>query len=562
MADRYWVGGGTTGLWTDTTNWSATSGGAGGASVPGTGDNITFDTNSPNERVLLENVGRTANNWDFSTWTGTLASSGAIMSCNVEGSFTMGTGVTFEDVFDIGFASSGGTLTFAGKTYRGITFTQSGTTWTFADALTASGQVRLNAGNIDSAGNSITANDFHYNNNNTSTIDFAGSTVTLTGTGTVWNIVGTSNLTSDFSGSTIRCTGAGNSTFIGGGLTYGTLWNDLSSGDLTITGSNTFTPKGGSKTWKHTDGTTTTWPNAAAVDIDGGSGTETVLTGTSTGGWNLVLSSGTLSVSYCDISYSSGTGDLNAPTSNGNIDSGNNSGWVFSSGYTLAADAGSYAITGSAASLTAARYIAANSGSYVITGFDAALNHGFYLLADSGAYDITGFATSLLADRYLAAVAGSYAITGSAAALLKTFLLQAEAGVYTVTGVDAGLSRTRVLLADAGSYAITGYAVSFLRDLYLAAEYGQYEVTGFDASLLAARTIAAESGAYTLTGFDAGVLAHRVLSASPGSYTITGIAVGFEYNLAGQLVAKIRSGNTALTATIPGVSSLTGKIRK
>ena len=46
MADRYWVGG--TGTWdnTSTTNWSATSGGASGASAPTSVDNVFFDANS------------------------------------------------------------------------------------------------------------------------------------------------------------------------------------------------------------------------------------------------------------------------------------------------------------------------------------------------------------------------------------------------------------------------------------------------------------------------------------------------------------------------------------
>lgn len=46
MADRYWVGG--TGTWSDTstTNWSATSGGASGASAPTSADNVFFDANS------------------------------------------------------------------------------------------------------------------------------------------------------------------------------------------------------------------------------------------------------------------------------------------------------------------------------------------------------------------------------------------------------------------------------------------------------------------------------------------------------------------------------------
>lgn len=43
---RFWVGG--TGTWdgSTTTHWSATSGGAGGASVPATPDSVTFDSNS------------------------------------------------------------------------------------------------------------------------------------------------------------------------------------------------------------------------------------------------------------------------------------------------------------------------------------------------------------------------------------------------------------------------------------------------------------------------------------------------------------------------------------
>lgn len=44
MANRYRVGG--TGNWNDTAKWSTTSGGAGGASVPGTADAAFFDANS------------------------------------------------------------------------------------------------------------------------------------------------------------------------------------------------------------------------------------------------------------------------------------------------------------------------------------------------------------------------------------------------------------------------------------------------------------------------------------------------------------------------------------
>ena len=46
MATRYWVGG--TGTWdtTTTTNWSASTGGTGGASVPTSTDSVIIDTSS------------------------------------------------------------------------------------------------------------------------------------------------------------------------------------------------------------------------------------------------------------------------------------------------------------------------------------------------------------------------------------------------------------------------------------------------------------------------------------------------------------------------------------
>jgi hypothetical protein len=53
MASRFWVGG--TGTWdaSDTTHWAATSGGAGGQSVPGSADTVTFDGSSGGGTVTV-----------------------------------------------------------------------------------------------------------------------------------------------------------------------------------------------------------------------------------------------------------------------------------------------------------------------------------------------------------------------------------------------------------------------------------------------------------------------------------------------------------------------------
>lgn len=52
MANRYWVGG--TGTWNNTTtNWSTTSGGAPGASSPGSADDVIFDNNSGSSGMVV-----------------------------------------------------------------------------------------------------------------------------------------------------------------------------------------------------------------------------------------------------------------------------------------------------------------------------------------------------------------------------------------------------------------------------------------------------------------------------------------------------------------------------
>src|ERR1700688_4568565 len=72
-ATRFWVGG--TGTWdsSTTTNWSASTGGAGGASVPGSSDTVTFDGASGGG-VVTVNFGGTITLQSLTTgaFTGTL----------------------------------------------------------------------------------------------------------------------------------------------------------------------------------------------------------------------------------------------------------------------------------------------------------------------------------------------------------------------------------------------------------------------------------------------------------------------------------------------------------
>lgn len=90
MANRYWVTGGT-GNWNSTTNWSTASGGASGASVPGSSDAALLDANSGAGTVTLD-ISPTIQTLTCTGFTGTLAFGTNTITLNSTG--TIFTGAT------------------------------------------------------------------------------------------------------------------------------------------------------------------------------------------------------------------------------------------------------------------------------------------------------------------------------------------------------------------------------------------------------------------------------------------------------------------------------------
>jgi len=90
MAARFWVTGGT-GNWNSTTNWSTTTGGASGASVPSTSDTATYDASSGAGTATLD-ISPTIQTLTMTGFTGTLAFGTNTISLNSTG--TIFTGAT------------------------------------------------------------------------------------------------------------------------------------------------------------------------------------------------------------------------------------------------------------------------------------------------------------------------------------------------------------------------------------------------------------------------------------------------------------------------------------
>jgi uncharacterized protein YlxW (UPF0749 family) len=213
MADRYWVGG--TANWDGTagTKWATTSGGAGGASVPTSADDVFF-TNLSTGTCTISSGNTGAKSINCTGFTGTIAGSAAI---TVSGSVTLVAGMTFtyNGTLTINATS---TLTTAGKTIGPLTISGSGITVTLGDALTSSGDITLTQGTFTTNNFNVTLASLSSSNSNTRTINLGSSTVTFNSASTV--LFGTNtNLTFNAGTSSIVCTQV--ASLLQGGLAGG-----------------------------------------------------------------------------------------------------------------------------------------------------------------------------------------------------------------------------------------------------------------------------------------------------------------------------------------------------
>ena len=264
----------------------------------------------------LENIGNLVlyNNLTLSSGMTVQSSSGYFDFIGVSGTQQFTTnGITIDRPVNIGWSSS-----------------TTGSTVQLQDALTmgSTRTLTLTAGTLDSNDFDVTAGAFSSNNTNTRALDLGSSDWTLSGSDTVWDATDGTGLTVTPGTSSITLTSASPYTFAGGGKTYYNL-NLNGGGDVTLLGNNTFNQVSSTQddfTINFQAGSSTT---VSAFNIDGTSGNLVNFRSTTPGSiWNLLQSTGSLSVDYCDIQDANASGGATFQCSNG-INSGNNTGWAF-----------------------------------------------------------------------------------------------------------------------------------------------------------------------------------------------------------------------------------------
>lgn len=135
MADRYWVGGTNTWDTTAGTKWSATDGGAGGASVPTTSDNVYIKGSGI---TITASGSLNCLNLNFTGFTGTFTGSGSIV---INGIITLSPGLNNTNTGAWTWGGTSGatnTITSYGKAVSRITMNGSGVTFRLIDKLTIS----------------------------------------------------------------------------------------------------------------------------------------------------------------------------------------------------------------------------------------------------------------------------------------------------------------------------------------------------------------------------------------------------------------------------------------
>lgn len=241
MASRYWVGG--TGNWdATTTHWSASSGGASGATAPTATDDVFFDANSGASAVVTVVAGGgVCQNFTATGFTGSFTISGANLTINGNATFAGRTYSGTNGIIMNSTAAATRTITSGGATIsvtQGLTLGPTGvagsSTWSFQDAITVAQTLTFNSGTLLTNGFAMTWGVLSSQNSNTRTLNITNSQVTITAGGTAWTTlsasssVAGSNLTTITTGSTITFTGlSAQATGLGVG---GTLNNVVFSG--------------------------------------------------------------------------------------------------------------------------------------------------------------------------------------------------------------------------------------------------------------------------------------------------------------------------------------------
>jgi len=332
---QFWIG--DTGSWSDSTQWSITSGGAANGRVPLPQDDVNFDNGSFSgaSQVVTLDMPRAGRNIDWSAYSESHSpapSWNKNLSTTVYGSITLKSGLANTGNPTFSMKGRGAfTLTTAGQTWSNATSIEMiGGTLTLQDAFDSALGLTLLNGTLDANNFNLTATTFVSTGSLTRAITMGSGTWTVTSTGTVWNVAATLTVTPGTSTIVLSNTTATAKTFAGQSKTYNNI--TFSGDNITVTGSNTFNTfrvenAGLATGLKITSGTTQT---VSAFTTNGSSGNLAILSSVTAGSAHTFTTAASqISVDFMSIKDSTVIQTDVWYAGTGSTDVSGNTNWIF-----------------------------------------------------------------------------------------------------------------------------------------------------------------------------------------------------------------------------------------
>ena len=557
MANRYWVGG--TGTWdtTSTTNWSASSGGASGASRPTAADSVFFDQAGTYTVTMTGAL----NCLDITVSAGTVTfATGTTPTLTIAGSMSLIAGTVWSATGGITFSATttGKTVTTNGTSLgSGVNFSGSGGGWTLGSAFTIAGNLTVTTGSFDSAGYAISSTQLSSNGTLTRSISLGASTVSCSANAsTALNFGTVTNLTFNAGTSQINLSGAA-AGISSGGLTFNNVaFTSAAASGITITGANTFNTLSFA-------GRTSVGISPVTFSANQTISTLTLTAGTAaayrtflrsdTIGTQRTLSVGTLTAGAADYDFQdiaiTGAASPIAPTRAG--DCKGNSGITFPAAKTVY-----YGQTGSA------NWGTAGSGSWAATSGGALDATQFPLAQDTAifpaaTYPASASTTTINASYNIGTIDMSLRTSNTMTLAMGTTAILVFGNWINGTGIT--ISGTGSLsFQGRGSQTITSAGRSFTQNVGTISHGGTvtlqdaFVTTSTTQSGMSAGTFNANGYNYTAIGFSSNNTGVRTISIGSGTWTLNG-SIGNTWN-----TPTI----TNLTVTGTGTISLTSATAK
>lgn len=556
---RYWVGG--TGNWSSTTKWSASSGGASGASVPRSHDDVVFNSAS-NATAYTATVDAVTGGIRCKALTiagpasGNVTLAGSTAIVGIHGNVTLpATGLTrsYTGAITLSGSSTGRTLTTNGVAMANNIFINGvGCEWVLGSALNDGNgaDLFLTNGSITCGVYNFTARSISSDNGNSRTINFGSGTMSLSGN-TPINL-GTTEanrapLTVTAGTAQVNFTST-SPTFSGNNQTfYNVAFTSTSAGTATINGVNTF------NNLSFTGITTAGLKNVSVTADQTINGTLTLSAGTNatmrtfvqsnTIGTTRTLTCAAVSATDADFRDITIAGAA-APVSGTRLgDCKGNSGITFDAAKTV------YWKSATTSNWGANNWASSDAGSTDLAQFPLAQDTAVFLTFPNSGQQVT------LNAAYNIGTIDMSARTGN------TMTLSTSANTPTIygnwiNGTGTTLSGTgQMTFAGRGSQTITSAGKTFTQGVTINSPSGS--VTLQDAltnSLVASNAFQVLSGAFDANGYNVSTTAGgiqstgantRTISFGSGTWTIAA-AAGWTYSGSGLTVTG--TGTISLTS--------------